>query len=736
MLRRISLAAVVVCLFTATPFSHAQIPSYTAAQITSNNTAACSAPNYGLQLSTNNAPAYCADVFPCSVSLTCYGGPPPWQPFPGGWKDDQLLTGSNFILTPYHDPSPAGDATENPPGNWNISKGRIPSIHFGTPPPFEGDMHTLMYGGNYSMTGTPTKIVVQLQGWFCNGVLNEGDCSTESDYTPDGGYQYVNQYYGHADVQYTGWNPDVANARVIDIWDRGGDTLAVDWYGGPDDCPPLPSSADPQYTYTNPGNVYIQWCDSSDTEAGNKFGDDDSGSQKVMAALQNALPTYRPGAKMDMFLLMDHNAWTWDCKKDTYGTFQYSGKNEPWCAAGKMINDLEYLYNTYYKPNGQLSSSYTTVGSAPSNFPIIGFFQSEANDFPQCTISTPCVYNSVGGVEQTCNSASACFQQVYAQVRTAADSLFGTTNGSGNYYFIFNNDSGCPIMNNGNNTGHPYSDGCYAWPGPYTPTNAQLSLVTKATQGYSYCPGGWGTTGNCNGATGGLEVAADNFYWNSVHHICGANQGLLDGCLGYGGHQLILMGGAFKGFDDLMTNSPNAPGWYGARIATQGCGTTWLNSWNEMSVVAGDGYPTNWYTQANNPLPWMMVATWDDYEEGTEIETGIDNCVESSTFVPTITGSTLSWVFNFDNVVRDPGGLANYNTIDHFDLYYTSDSENYYLASHNIANNCTWHTVYPFVSCPAIDLSPYGLPSGSTLFVEAIGKPGITNWLSQGKIYQ
>ena len=151
----------------------------------------------------------------------------------GGWKDDQLLTGSYYILTPYHDPSPAGDATENPPGGWNISKGRLPGNPDQTPPPFEGDMHTLMYGGNYSLSGPATKIVVQLQGWFCNGVLNEGDCSAVSDYTPDGGYQYVNQYYGHADVQYTGWNPDVANARVIDIWDRGGDTLATDWYGGP-----------------------------------------------------------------------------------------------------------------------------------------------------------------------------------------------------------------------------------------------------------------------------------------------------------------------------------------------------------------------------------------------------------------------------------------------------------------------------------------------------------------------
>jgi hypothetical protein len=52
-----------------------------------------------------------------------------------------------------------------------------------------------------------------------------------------------------------------------------------------------------------------------------------------------------------------------------------------------------------------------------------------------------------------------------------------------------------------------------------------------------------------------------------------------------------------------------------------------MNSWNEMSEYAEDNYVTNYYSQANNPLPWMMVATSDDYEEGTEIETGIDNCI-------------------------------------------------------------------------------------------------------------
>ena len=432
---------------------------------------------------------------------------------------------------------------------------------------------------------------------------------------------------------------------------------------------------------------------------------------------------------MDMFLIMDHNAWTWDCGPNTYNGYVYNGVNEPWCAAGKMINDLEYLYHTYYYPNNKVSPTYTLGGPAPNNFPIIGFFQSEANDFTQCTVTSQCVYNSISGMEQKCPTATvSCFQQVYAQVREEADSLFGTNN----YYFIFNGYGGCP--NNGGNGGHPDSDGCYAWPGPFVPTDHKTDQVTNNSQTYGYCPGGWGKQGNCNGATGGLEVAMDNFYWNSVNIIC--ENTLLSNCTGVGRHPLLLMGGAFKGFDDLMTNNSPNNTWYQARIATQGCGTTWLSSWGEMDQA--NGYATNWYTQANNPLPWMMVATWDDYEEGTEIETGIDNCIESSSFKPTITGSTLKWVFNFDNTVRDPGGLANYNTIDHYDLYYTTDGTNYYLVSHNITNNqagCGWSPNYPSVSCSGIDLSGYGLPSGSTVLVEAIGKPGITNWLSKGTMY-
>ena len=54
--------------------------------------------------------------------------------------------------------------------------------------------------------------------------------------------------------------------------------------------------------------------------------------------------------------------------------------------------------------------------------------------------------------------------------------------------------------------------------------------------------------------------------------------------------------------------------------------------------------------------------TWNDYEEGTEIETGIDNCVSVS---GSVSGTDLSW-----NI----GGQEN--TIDHYSVFISQDGQN------------------------------------------------------------
>jgi hypothetical protein len=132
----------------------------------------------------------------------------------------------------------------------------------------------------------------------------------------------------------------------------------------------------------------------------------------------------------------------------------------------------------------------------------------------------------------------------------------------------------------------------------------------------------------------------------------------------------------------------------------------------------------------------MMVQTWDDYEEGTEIETGIGNCVEDdSTFRLALSVNNLQWFFNF---VNNPSNdyLAALNTIDHYLLYYTTDGTNYYVkaaitpagAGCTVTNNTA-------VSCGPVNLSNYSWSHGTyTLYIQAVGKPGLTNHTSPGGV--
>ncbi len=104
-----------------------------------------------------------------------------------------------------------------------------------------------------------------------------------------------------------------------------------------------------------------------------------------------------------------------------------------------------------------------------------------------------------------------------------------------------------------------------------------------------------------------------------------------------------------KGFNDSMAS------WGMNRIINQNCGSTWINTFKEIG---------NYYSQTNQ-LESLQLVTWNDYEEGTEIETGIDNCMTVSQ--PKVQGSTLSW----STVASE--STASLDTIDHFTVYATTD---------------------------------------------------------------
>jgi hypothetical protein len=117
------------------------------------------------------------------------------------------------------------------------------------------------------------------------------------------------------------------------------------------------------------------------------------------------------------------------------------------------------------------------------------------------------------------------------------------------------------------------------------------------------------------------------------------------------------------------------------------------------------------FYSSNNQLPALQIATWNDYEEGTPIEPGIDNCVY---LVPSQSSAKISWAVN-----------GNENTIDHYTVFISTDGKN--LCSITDAPRGT-HSV---------DLSKMSLDASKTYFVyiKAIGEPSIQNKMSPAIAY-
>ncbi len=93
----------------------------------------------------------------------------------------------------------------------------------------------------------------------------------------------------------------------------------------------------------------------------------------------------------------------------------------------------------------------------------------------------------------------------------------------------------------------------------------------------------------------------------------------------------------WKGFNDIVASW--APP--GGRHIQQLCGQTWLDSWETIRGFTGR-------------LDAVQIVTWHDYEEGTEIQSGIDNC---QTISANVSGHLLSWY------------VGDESTLDHYTAY-------------------------------------------------------------------
>ena len=153
---------------------------------------------------------------------------------------------------------------------------------------------------------------------------------------------------------------------------------------------------------------------------------------------------------------------------------------------------------------------------------------------------------------------------------------------------------------------------------------------------------------------------------------------------------MVVIGSAYKGFDDSRAS------WGKNRHIPEQCGLTWLGGFAKA----------NQYFSSKNQLPMLLIVTWNDYEEGTEIETGIDNCVS---ITAQSNGSKISWQINGEE-----------RTLDHYSVLASSDGK----------------TAIPIQDVAAgrshsLDVANI-LPSRGrwTIYVEAVGKASIGNHMS------
>jgi hypothetical protein len=146
------------------------------------------------------------------------------------------------------------------------------------------------------------------------------------------------------------------------------------------------------------------------------------------------------------------------------------------------------------------------------------------------------------------------------------------------------------------------------------------------------------------------------------------------------------VGATYKGFNDTLAS------WSKNRIMGQQCGQTWLKTFSEINSLYNSG----------KQLPYVQLVTWNDYEEGSEIETGIDNCVALS---PSVSGNTLQWTIS-----------GSETTIDHYRVYISADGQNLMTLTDTLPGN------------RSVNLCSFPIPAGKyKLFVQAAGKPGMAN---------
>jgi hypothetical protein len=154
------------------------------------------------------------------------------------------------------------------------------------------------------------------------------------------------------------------------------------------------------------------------------------------------------------------------------------------------------------------------------------------------------------------------------------------------------------------------------------------------------------------------------------------------------------------GFNGTLTKSVS---WSEGKYLPRGSGACLVQTADKINAVI----PAN--------VARIQWATWSDWEEGTEIESGVENDV---TVTASVQGSTLSWTTT--------SGTGDESTIDHYEVYASEDGVH---AADLGAVPTGTHT---------LDLASTGCLASATTYelqVVAVGRPSIRDHVSGAAAY-
>jgi len=375
-------------------------------------------------------------------------------------------------------------------------------------------------------------------------------------------------------------------------------------------------------------------------------------------------------------VMTDQVMWDQNCP-GTQTNGQWS--TQPSCVEKIMICSLDYMNTATTSQftcafDGVLSSGGQYFAEAnywkvAGGHPVMSYFFAKANFFDStnvCTASSPCsVYND-NQPGTTCVGTDDCWNKVFAGIEhhISNTSLFPAASKP----FIIHRDNFSAFDAN-----TLPNNGSFRW----------------------------------------FHASSDQTFTDSAAYITWLDQGLSAIQANPSNPPVVLASGygkvdfAQSGFESTQT------------VMDARCGQTFMD-------IMGLAHTRGFGPSPQTPLPGIEIVTWDDYDEGTEMETGIDNCLNP--IQSSINGSLLSWSVSFNSA----SGAER--TIDHYTVYNTNDGSTDATIDHtlvkaaDVAVNTANNGTYTFTL-------PSGLPNPTLIYVKAVGKPMLTNHLSAGKLF-